>query len=149
LSVRTRALALVVVALVGSCVVAGTATPATPPLKVKLMVNNFVTQLHTDPISWVGPDGQLHTTDRWYEWTATFRWSHLPAGSTASLQLMNPATTDALASFDVSGLRSYTFSGTSTNAFWGFPSSMIPVHFFGCAPDSRCFDAGANVQIPD
>jgi hypothetical protein len=140
---------LLVVVLVGTCVVAGTATPATPPLKVNLTVTHFVTQLHTDPISWVGPDGVLHTTDRWYTWTATFRWSNVPAGSSAMLQLMNPATTDALTSFDVSGLRSYTFSGTDTNGFWGYPSSTIPVHFFGCAPDSRCFDVGANVHIPD
>jgi hypothetical protein len=148
---KMRVLTFVVVAIVGF-VVGGSVTSATAAheLNVKLKVTKLVTQLHQEPITWIGPDGQSYTTERWYEWTATFRWSKLPEGSSAYLRIANPATTDALAVIDPGGLRSYTFSGTSANGFWGFPSSSLLLSLYGCTPDSTsCFDASATVQMPD
>jgi hypothetical protein len=150
LRVKTCVLACVVMALVGVGGGGITSASAARELNVKLKVTKLVTQLQQEPITWIDPGGQSHTTDRWYEWTATFRWSNLPEGSSAYLQLANPATTDALTSFDVSGLRSYTFSSTSVSGFWGYPSSSILVDLFACTPDSAsCFDAFATVQMPD
>jgi hypothetical protein len=145
--VKTFVALITVVA--GLAVGGGSASAGSPHFpQASLRVDSLATQLHLERIYWVGPDGQTYPVDRWYEWTVTVRWSHLPA-TVESLRIEDPAK-DQFVTVDVTGSTSYTFSGTYANAFWAFPDDTIALTLNACLKPSgkTCLQYVANAQVP-
>ncbi len=126
-----KSLVALVVVVAGLAFGASSVSAASPRFpQAGLNLNSFTTQLQLDRIYWVGPDGVTYPVDRWYEWTATVTWPHLPATS-EFLRIEDPSK-DQFVTVDVTGMTSYTFSGSYGNGFWAFPNDSIGFTLTAC-----------------
>ena len=144
-----KTLVVLITVVAGLAVGGGGAAQSAQFPRASLQVDSFATQLHLERIYWVGPDGQTYPVDRWYEWTATVTWSHLPA-TVESLRIEDAAK-DQFVTVDVTGSTSYTFSGTYANGFWAFPGDTIGFTLNACLRPrgQTCLQYVANAQVPN
>jgi hypothetical protein len=140
--------AAIVAVVVIAATLSGTAQ-ATRFSHASFSVDSFNTQLRTDLIYWTGPDGVVYPVDRWYEYTATLRWSHFPASATEWLRVFDPSK-DESTNINVSGLHSYTFSGTLENSAWAFPGDTISFELTVCFKPTytTCLTFQDSAQVP-
>jgi hypothetical protein len=145
-----RTLVALITVIASFAIGAETAAAAEPArfARASLQVDDFASQLRVDPIDWVGPDGQLYVVDRWYEWSATVSWPHFPA-RVQLLRIANPSK-DQFVTVDVTGLTSYTFSGTYASGFWAFPNDVIGLTLIVCLRPNgdKCLQYDASQQLP-
>ncbi|MDP9206726.1 MAG: hypothetical protein M3P12_14975 [Gemmatimonadota bacterium] len=142
---------LALVTLIVAVVVAGSADVNAQARfqKATFRLDNFTTQLQTEPIYWVGPDGVTYVIDRYYEFTATLSWSRFPPKSSQRLEIFDPSK-DQSATVDVTGVSSYTFNGTVENGWWAFPGDSISFRLIVCLKPTyeSCLTYDASAQIP-
>ncbi len=117
--------------------------------KATFRLDNFTTQLQTQPIYWIGPDGVTYVIDRYYELTANLSWSRFPPKSSQRLEISDPSKDQSM-SVDVTGVSSYTFTGTAENGWWAFPGDSISFRLIVCLKPTytSCLAYDASGQIP-
>ena len=142
---------IALVTLIVAVVIAGSATATAQARfqKATFTVDSFTTQLQTQPIFWIGPDGLTYEIDRYYEFAATLTWSRFPPKSAQRLEISDPGK-DQSVTIDVTGLSSYTFSGTAENGFWAFPGDSISFRLVVCLKPTytSCLTYELSRQIP-